>query len=1134
MPTAPGSTLAALQAGSNAFKWVIAIEGYTYLFSDAAASEVTTAWTGTDWSQALTGITVALENEQRLSPWEPFPEGGSLIFYVPAQSPTSDPFGVDTGRSTAGAETILDPGTNQGIDNDDTTATVRSATGFGGGGSSGTVYIGSETIAFTGKTSTTLTGLTRGKFAPFAVSGGTRFGHQHRVRLDENAVQLAPLVTEQPRSWIGRWVGAWLHRYDHGTGLMNTKANAQLCYAGRVVSVRDDEATAKTVVECEHVLRYVGDAVLCQNQWSATVLEGIDLQTNWTFTMKDTGNGGTNWHTANDMVVGGSGPNDIAAGFYTVEQLHSAINDWFAAELAAARIVGTYSLGIAPWNGDQNKPHTYFSYRIPGAGPTVNFQFTLRREVSDFLGDIHHGALSTTTAFVQAYSSSQPNTDYDIVSALVPMRNDLVVWDKIQVTSERGVFEDQSASLPAGAQWQSTLPNNGIFLIDNKYVVAGHKVGTTIDQLMLMSSSTGITYLHDALTTQTRMDDGSAPLSIKQIFMFEDTFANVFAKLLYSTGTSGYNHATYDVYPAAVGLAIPDTLLGSAFIDSLNALPCADSPITVVIEKPKKLMDIIGGDLMFRWAFLRWKSGGIQLSTWKTPLPSVGSILSDANKAAPPSNNDAHRASTLLTDEWQASIIKVNYNRDITDLTADGGYRDSLTIEDRTAVEDAGGQPRTRTINLANTYGQNVQQGAGVEGLKDGFMALAPMMATRPVRRVSRTIDSRFFEGYSIGDSVLFTDKFARDPDTGLRGVQTRPAIIVMHRWTLGGPDPKGDGISDVNGEVELLLMPLLRVGPYVPSAQLDDTSTNSGYVIATKIATCYAHKFSESGEAADASYMSVGRKIRFIELDPANPAAPSTFDDTVAAQSGNTVTLTTGFAAFDNTKKYVMVWDTYGDAIANQQTFSYQADDADGMIFDARAPYQYVSGTNFSAFTANSNDIVDLPPDITFGDAVGLDVATQVSINRLINNLIDYKTAHFEEWLTNGEIAPVKLTGSAVYELIECRPINLTGDNLLSTPKRVLTVAPFFRSSDGTSASVRVTLVKQPPGDNTTSDVTRGGVLAEAIFTTTTTTYATATPATLNIGALKDLSGNAFLLVELTLKARFRGLAQAQEGPRS
>jgi hypothetical protein len=1136
MATAPGSTLTALQAGSGAWKWVIAMEGYPWLFSDAAQSEVGAGWTGTDWGQALSGVTVVLENEQRLDPWNPFPEGGTFQFYVPAQSPSSDPFGVDTGRSTAGNETILDPGTNQGIDNDDTTATVRSTANFP---ASGTVYIGTETIAYTGKTATTLTGLTRGKFASFAVSGGTRFGHQHRVRLDENAVQLAPLVTDQPRSWLGRWVGAWLHRYDHGTGLMNTKANAQLCYAGRVVSVRDDEATLQTVVECEHVLKYISEAVLCQNQWSATVVEGITLVAGWTFTIKDTGNDGTTWHAANDLLVktGASGANEIEPGLYTVEQLHSLINDWLASELAATRIVGTYTIGIAPFAPDQNKPHTYFSYRIPGAGPTVAFHFTLRKEVNEFLGDIAAIVYSPTQKVVLSHSNSQPNVDYDVVSHDVPMRNSAMILGQISVTEERGVFEDQSASLPVNAHWTVDSDNNAIFLIDNKYVIAGRKVGSTISQILLLSTSITFQDLFEtAIFAQTRMDDGSAPVSIKQIFMFEDTFANVFAKLLYSTGTAGYNHATYDAFPAACGLSIPHTLLGTAFTDSLAALPGADMPLTLVVEKPKKLMDAIGGDMLFRWAFLRWKSGGLQVATWKTPLPGVGSTLSDANKAASPENNDGHRASTLLTDEWQASIIKINYNRDITDLTADGGYRDSITIEDRTAVEDAGGQPRTRTINLANTYSQNVQQGAGVEGLKDGFMALAPMMATRPVRRVTRTIDSRFFEGYSIGDSVLFADKFARDPDTGLRGVTTRPGLIVMHRWTIGGPDPKGEGVSDVNGEVELLLLPLLRVGPYVPAAQLDDTSANAGLDAATKkIATCYAHKYSETSEAVDASYMSVGRKIRLIEKDPVDPTTPSTWDDTVAAQSGNTVTLTTGFAAFDNTKKYDIVWDTYGDAIANQQTFAYQADDADGMIFDARAPYQYVSGTSYPSFTANTaGDAVELPANITFGDAVGLDVATQTAINRLINNLIDFKTAHCEPWVTNAEIAPTKLSGSAVYELVECRPINLTSDNLLSTPKRSLTVAPLLRSSDGTSASVRITLVKQPPGDNTTSDVNRGGVLAEAVFTTTSTTLAIGTPATLNIGTLKDLNGNAFLLVELTLKARFRGLAQCQEGPRA
>jgi hypothetical protein len=262
--------------------------------------------------------------------------------------------------------------------------------------------------------------------------------------------------------------------------------------------------------------------------------------------------------------------------------------------------------------------------------------------------------------------------------------------------------------------------------------------------------------------------------------------------------------------------------------------------------------------------------------------------------------------------------------------------------------------------------------------------------------------------------------------------------------------------------EVELL--DVLRVAQYVPTAQVDDTATNSGYVIATKIATCYAHKFSESSESADASYFTAGMAIRFIEIDPSDPASPSTHDDIVASQSGNTITLTTGFAAFDNAKKYKIVYDVYGDSIAAQQAgYVYQADDADGMIADTRAPFQYTNPPLIRGTANSAGDPVELPANNTFGDGIGRDVGTDASLNRLLNNLLDYKCMLSQPYLgieMNGDAA-----AAGEYLLCECTPIWLTAETNNSQHTRKLKVAPMFKSTSAlTTIGVRVTVTRTRP----------------------------------------------------------------------
>src|SRR5690606_23734599 len=146
-----------------------------------------------------------------------------------------------------------------GVDRDDTTIVVQDTTAFA---SSGTIHIGTEAMSYDSKTSTTFT-VTRGVYSPFgcdASGSGTRYAHNHRVGYPDYAPPIAPKVTQHPREWVGRWVGLWRHGWSGST--MQTKAEAQLVFAGRIAEVRDDPATLSTVIVIDHALTSLKESTI--------------------------------------------------------------------------------------------------------------------------------------------------------------------------------------------------------------------------------------------------------------------------------------------------------------------------------------------------------------------------------------------------------------------------------------------------------------------------------------------------------------------------------------------------------------------------------------------------------------------------------------------------------------------------------------------------------------------------------------------------------------------------------------------------------------------------------------------------------------------------------------------------------
>ena len=93
--------------------------------------------------------------------------------------------------------------------------------------------------------------------------------------------------------------------------------------------------------------------------------------------------------------------------------------------------------------------------------------------------------------------------------------------------------------------------------------------------------------------------------------------------------------------------------------------------------------------------------------------------------------------------------MKILYNLNRSNLGSES-YRSEITLEDRTAVDDAGGVASPLTVKARNASGD-------VSQLVANFLATMPTFS-RPTMRITRSIDSRSFEEVAVGDVVLVND----------------------------------------------------------------------------------------------------------------------------------------------------------------------------------------------------------------------------------------------------------------------------------------------------------------------------------------------------------------------------------------
>lgn len=878
---------------------VFAIEGFPTLWCVGDAAGALTAWAGTGFSAAVTGLNIVGEMSQSVDLFDPKLDAGTLKFELMDTEAGTLASGLLRLASSADKKTHL----LADLNNSAASFSVSDQAAFS---TTGAAYIDHERISYTGTTTSgantlSFTGVTRGVAALWQTESDRDFAPGHFVETDNVPAGwgTAPPVTDNPRTWYNRPVALYLHHYENGA--WSTKANSRCLWAGRIKSwsQRGDGTLELTA---QHIFERLEQPIL-NRQWSAELAQGIYVRPEDTPIVVWGRYGSTNFDASAQMT--------ISNACYTWQEVLSEVN----------RVIATFctaDISIAQdmdwWYS--NTPG-FIGFSVKSSTVTFTdqdtFNIALSQDLWSLLGEhifYRRGPVSVEHAasgyILHGYPMTRVPAGKFIACCCQPPIKYVATrgYDRTAVVSNiRGTWQTQTD--------MAGLWGGGVNSAVTGIVRGGGElwaVNVSGYDVTFYNSQGAKEPVFGVVREGAEYED---PPPLKQVWHeFGVPAGTALLKLMLSTGTSGYNSTTYDVYPSGIGLGIPYDLVDVNAFDAIDA----DAPYwSFALEAPTKFSTLFLEVLGATNRYPVWSNG--KISCRRMPVDhayaSGAHNLTNDNKAQ---LDDRTRIAYGVDGVINKASIK--YKRDLV----------------------SGNLQAMHTVVLgasASAYGVHpITAEAG------GFQSPAPWLSTvvpalahfqQPPAIIERTYNASLI-GLEPTDFVLLDDPLLIDPKAGTRGVTDLPAVCLgtSFDWRTGV------------GQARLAFLPNFDVDYsclWAPSARVDDTGTSGGYVTGTKVLTCKAHQYGDSTADADAEQFPVGSKVRVVEVDGATSDVALAWADTVAAQNGNTITLTTGLTAptWLTERHYVVISDDIGTVIdAQKGGYAFLANAATDSTGDA------------------------------------------------------------------------------------------------------------------------------------------------------------------------------------------------------
>lgn len=1049
--------------------WVLAIEGYSRLITSGDPTAVKDAWLGTDWEDTtpLTGLFVPGPMEQSIVPFRPEIEHDVLRFviqndedetFAKAVFKTAFTFGSDA-RTKLGSATDT---TGWTADADATAFFVEDTGDF----SAGDIHIGCENVDVTIASGGEFAARRRGQYSPFKSQEPDNnlhhtWGRTHKVSQTHGTPVVKPEISDFPRTWIGKWVGLWLH-VPAGSGLSNM-ASSQLEWSGRIQDIEDGGKNT-TVLSCTDAREVIESTVLMAEQYKAKPVEGMYYQGGERLYVKvikwDPGfeRVDMEWLAADDL-AGGSGQ---YTAHEIVDSIQDEFNEFVAANSSFFGTEGSLSINI------DAEGHVVIKAKIDSANTSARLEMTSLVVLRQHFGFDSHKAEAfneggTTTDPEVIIRSENPYTIYFLLSNYWSDINGRALGE-LNVGNVSGTWINQADFVPNRFKSLIGPGENWGFVKFGDWGIALAKYNndTNFSKFYFspdLNEELGLDprELSVPAVRWHRVSDGE--IDIKQVLIVQDRTSDLIKKIFYSTGTTGYNHATFDVLPYGMGASIPADLLGAAFEQSVDNMDSdLDTYSSIIIDKPTKFSEILNPAMQLRNAYLLLRNGGLVFMAPSRPSAADSQwTLIESNKAAPSDTEDVNRSRTDKTSDLIINDIKIEYNRDLK-----GQYKDVISLPNEASKTDHG-IAKPLTIRARGHFGSGSALGDDIQRLASELAGYAFTLFGKPVTVVTRSINVNLFN-IIPGDIVAITDNDVRSNLTGERGITAQPAWVmeVQKDW------------STLTGQIKVVLTDYdpTQYAPYSPCAQVDDTATNGGYVAGTKTLTFYAHEHSYSDESADVSHFAAGDKVNVIEISPTDPTSPQNWDDTIVSVDAttNTCVLTTGLSGWDSSVKYRMVSQERSAAQSSQQSDCYLADDADNKIEDntfARA-WAIQPSHFFDLPTPTATDRYVFPIDNGNWETDGLPVHPGMhrDIADNINIMLRRRTViNFPFILQTGATET-----SSTYIAHIIMPVYLGGGDIAQA-ERVLNAACLAKVSGGGTLSIRLTSsASRPIGESSTA----------------------------------------------------------------
>lgn len=801
----------------------------------------------------------------------------------------------------------------------DTTITVEDTTGFA---SSGDAYIGNETFTYSGTTSTTFTGVTRGVYN----------SDKNTYKLEEieepGGTQRGAEVTDGVRTWRNRKVYVYMNILDaDGNPVDNDIAltHEKLVFKGFIsdmeivdggktwrFTAKDPLSLLQRSINKNPVTRTVKTSV---HYFTRTPAARVTwMNTNWSRWDKITiynndGAQGETFSLPHQQTVNISGLTEPFAGNKTliVDQVLAPIREMTAGV--------DYQSSNITWK----ERNGYLEFRNDNGAFTIAVWDTIRRESND------------TVRSCFGFSNGQMIIDRESVNIETFTSTGI---KGVNSAMEETVVGDVPALLTWGAGGESAIPIDGdAFVVTSSDATKFVKIQDEI--IRIQDASTQNTHNINLIDKTDESDYGRGLYGTKeephtaepggvllatQVPIFDDE--NVFDILLQSMLSfdgDGGNDATWDVLPDGMGAKIPSEYVDVASFRDLAGDLEEFARRRYVFEKPTSIMSVIQEES---------KTLGFYVTldeNFKIAVKQLGITKSD-------SSVESIDQTSIIPDTARLDLnLKTLVNQ--LEISANNKVGND-EFKDRVTVENVDSQNRYQEVAKIKINNKGLKLREDDAGAKEFLRRMTSrflLQFSDPYPFIEVECDRTKFP-INIGDLVKFSHNTLPHPRDADFGYTDEWCIVVGMRrnyntmktmFTLTMDDFK-----------------LFKKGLLCPNME-----TNSAY--SGMNFTVVANSFTDSsGSKKDSGWFSVGDQIRCYDPSASAFRSSGTVDAEITAISADGLTITTDAAITGLASGDIIFFTEYDNAntTAGQKLHVYFGDDSSENIGTANDdPYLYI-----------------------------------------------------------------------------------------------------------------------------------------------------------------------------------------------